>query len=268
MMGNRNGEDTIKVVKRMKNQPAMIIKMEGVVVQDYHSRNSGELPFSLMDGDGTALREAYEAGNLPEGHMITELDVMPQIYGVFRRLKEQDISTHVYARALALGCQIISQDDFSDMLLSLDGNIKRWKGEVGSWTYCGHRPELGCQCFSLTLERLVEQFDIDYEQTYVVTNDPIELGIAIRLGCRPIFVRSGVIDKGENGVEHLTDAVDILYAGMEGERCVECGAVMPPAWDGTKYKRGRPRRFHVDNCRLSYTIRKYRLREVGYYAEG
>lgn len=93
----------------------------------------------------------------------------------------------------------------------VDTKIEELGGKIAAYYYCPHHPEKGvgkykveCDCRKPQIGMFLKadkEFDIDFENSFIVGDKVSDLEVAVRLGMQPVLVKTG----------HGLDEVDKIY---------------------------------------------------------
>lgn len=113
-----------------------------------------------------------------------------------------------------------TENDVVKLHKHIDNELKKIDAKVDAYYYCPHHPEVDgkygkiCKCRKPELGMFLQaqsDFNIDFNESIVVGDKISDIESAIRLGMKPVIVKTGHGSKEIKKLKYKTEVFDSLY---------------------------------------------------------
>lgn len=156
-------------------------------------------PFVFVDRDGTLIADSGYV------HRIEDYELLPGAADGLRRLQEAGFGLAIVTNQSGIGRGYYGEADFERFQAHIVRDLAQRGVRISASYHCPHRPDAGCACRkpgTALLERARGELGADLGASWVVGDQPSDVELARRAGCRAVFV-----DRGEPVPDGLPDAV-------------------------------------------------------------
>jgi D-glycero-D-manno-heptose 1,7-bisphosphate phosphatase len=158
----------------------------------------GGRPFVFVDRDGTLV--------VDHGYTfrISDYEPLPGAIEGVRLLCEAGFGVVVVTNQSGIGRGRYTERDFQRFQAHLVRDFAAQGAHIEASYFCPHVPWEGCGCRKPApgmLERAASEHDVDLARSWVVGDQPSDIELAARAGCRAIYLLSG------EGVSRRADLV-------------------------------------------------------------
>ena len=170
--------------------------------------------FVFLDRDGTLVRDRGYT------HKLTDYELLPGVRKGLLRLSRGGFALAVVTNQSGIGRGYYAEADLQAFQAHLFADLERSGIRFECTFFCPHLPEAGCTCRKPApglLWRAREELGADLGESWVVGDQPADLELARRGGCRgAVLVGVDAIRQGELGEVHavrdLEEAADLILA--------------------------------------------------------
>ena len=166
----------------------------------------------FLDRDGVINRDPGFGGYVttPE-----EFEFLPGSVEALKKLSQAGYEVIVISNQAGVAKGLYSQKDLDDITVKMVREVEKAGGKISSVHYCPHRDEDDCNCRKPRtglFSQATEGLKIDFSDTFFVGDNRRDVLAAKAIGCKSIFVLSGIHRLEELGVQPDFVAADLLEA--------------------------------------------------------
>ena len=145
-------------------------------------------PYVFVDRDGTLVADRGYV------HRIEDYQLLPGAAAGLRRLQEAGFGLAIVTNQSGIGRGRYSEADFQRFQRHLVADLAGQGVAIAASYHCPHRPDEGCACRkpgTALLERARDELGADLSASWVIGDQPSDLELAQRAGCRAVYMLSG-----------------------------------------------------------------------------
>jgi len=144
---------------------------------------------------------------------------LPGSRAALKLLKERGYRVHIVSNQSAVGRGLMTRETLDDITARMLRAIRRHGGQIESVHYCTHRPEDNCDCRKPKtglLRQVAHEFGLDLGKVWLIGDKLTDMEVGNTMGCRTIFVKSGVLPETENIRPGQPDTPDFVAEDLLG----------------------------------------------------
>jgi histidinol-phosphate phosphatase family protein len=144
--------------------------------------------FVFVDRDGTVIEDRGFV------HRVEDYAPLPGAADALRRLQAAGFAIAIITNQSGIGRGRFSEADFERFQGHLIQDLANQGVRIEATYHCPHRPEEGCDCRkpgTALLQRAERELGARLEESFVIGDKPEDVEMALRAGCRPIYVLTG-----------------------------------------------------------------------------
>jgi len=144
--------------------------------------------YVFVDRDGTLVADRGYV------HRIEDYRLLPGAAAGLLRLQEAGFAIAIVTNQSGIGRGHYSEADFQRFQDHLVADLAAQGVAIAASYHCPHRPDEGCACRkpgTALLERARDELGADLSASWVIGDQPSDLELARRAGCRAVYVQSG-----------------------------------------------------------------------------
>lgn len=144
--------------------------------------------FVFVDRDGTVIEDRGFV------HRVEDYAPLPGAPEALRQLQEAGFGIAILTNQSGIGRGCFTEVDFQAFQGHLVQDLARQGVRIEATYHCPHRPEEGCECRkpgTALLRRAEQELGARLEESFVIGDKPEDVEMALRAGCRPIYVLTG-----------------------------------------------------------------------------
>lgn len=170
--------------------------------------------FVFLDRDGTLVRDRGYT------HKVADYELLPGVKKGLARLSGAGFGLAVITNQSGIGRGYYTEADFETFQAHLFADLERGGVRFEGTFLCPHLPEAGCTCRKPApglLWRAREEIGADLGTSWVVGDQPSDIELARRAGCRgAVLVGVGATQRATLGEVHavrdLEEAAEFILA--------------------------------------------------------
>ncbi|MBW2976424.1 HAD-IIIA family hydrolase [Candidatus Woesearchaeota archaeon] len=148
----------------------------------------------IMDRDGTINHDTGYA------HKIEDFKLVDGAIEALNMLKD-DFKFFIVTNQSGIGREIFTFEDFKKFNNHLIKTLKESNIRIEKTYTCPHHPDENCDCRKPSVKFIKEaekEFNLDLKNSWVIGDQPHDIEMGKRAGCKTIYVLTGYGKKREN----------------------------------------------------------------------
>ena len=144
--------------------------------------------FVFVDRDGTLVADRGYT------HRVEDYEPLPGAVSGLRRLQQAGYRIAIVTNQSGIARGLFSESDFARFQDHLVRDFAAQGVEIVASYHCPHLPDAGCGCRKPApglIERAARELAADLAASWVIGDQPSDVELARRAGCRAILVRAG-----------------------------------------------------------------------------
>jgi D-glycero-D-manno-heptose 1,7-bisphosphate phosphatase len=144
--------------------------------------------FVFVDRDGTVIEDPGFV------HRIEDYAPLPGAAEALRRLQGAGFAIAIVTNQSGIGRGLFSEAEFQTFQSHLIQDLSNRGVRIEATYHCPHRPDEGCDCRkpgTALLRRAEQELEARLEESFVIGDKPEDIEMALRAGCRPVYVLTG-----------------------------------------------------------------------------
>jgi histidinol-phosphate phosphatase family protein len=139
----------------------------------------------FLDRDGTIARDVHYCRR-PE-----DFELLPTAPEAIRLLNDSDFKVIVITNQSGIARGYFTEHTLAKIHEKMENELARDGARVDAIYYCPHHPDDGCDCRkpgTALYRRAAQEVDVDFHQSYVVGDMPMDVEAGRNLGCTTVLV--------------------------------------------------------------------------------
>ena len=139
----------------------------------------------FLDRDGTMVKD------VPYCSKVEDLELLPGIPEAVKLLNDNGFKVIVVTNQSGIARGYLSENTLSQIHNKLKSELTKFGAHLDAIYYCPHHPDDNCGCRKPKAGLLLQaskDFNIDFEQSYIVGDQPMDITAGRSLGCRTVLL--------------------------------------------------------------------------------
>lgn len=197
----------------------ILVDLDGVIRENNKSLGTGDKPPNV--DSKKALIKAYKNGRLPKYYYITkQKDIIfrPRALEALKILHKNGYQCFIITNQEAIGLNIISIEEFEQMIKYMNRQIIHAGGSITAWYFCQHSPYDHCVCRKpkpYMIYQAANDYDIDLSTSWMIGDNRTDIEAGRCAGCQTIQVAlqgQSVAFMADIHVNSLCEAVKVILS--------------------------------------------------------
>ena len=158
----------------------------------------------FLDRDGTIIEEVNFLST------VEETKLFPFTIDALRLLKEAGFLFFITTNQSGIARGYFGAAAVNAIHEKIQSELKNVGLRIESFHYCPHFPDQGCACRKPNIgmiEQALENFDIDLDESWMVGDKKLDIGMGFNAGIKTALVTTGYGEKHKESLERNPDII-------------------------------------------------------------
>ena len=149
----------------------------------------------FLDRDGTIAKD------VPYCRRVEDFEILPRVPDAIRLLNQAGYKVVVITNQAGLARGYFTQETLSSIHDKMTSELKKHGASIDAIYVCPHHPDEGCQCRKPSptlLSRAATDIGLALDRSYMIGDDPKDVGAGKAAGCRTIRLSADRNQQGDN----------------------------------------------------------------------
>jgi D-glycero-D-manno-heptose 1,7-bisphosphate phosphatase len=158
----------------------------------------------FLDRDGTIIKEVNFLST------VEETELYPETIKALKLLKEAGFLFFITTNQSGIARGYFDANAVNAIHAKIQHELTKNDLQIESFHFCPHLPDAGCSCRKPNtgmIEQACENFDIDLDQSWMVGDKKLDIGMGFNAGTKTALVRTGYGEKHQDDLERQPDII-------------------------------------------------------------
>jgi histidinol-phosphate phosphatase family protein len=165
----------------------------------------------FLDRDGTIAKD------VPYCRRVEDFEILPRVPDAIRLLNHAGYKVVVITNQSGIARGYFTQEILSAIHEKMTAELKKHGAFIDAIYVCPHHPDEGCQCRKPSptlLTRAATDISLALDRSYMIGNDPKDVGAGRAAGCRTVWLTTNRNHQGDDSPVVLCNhtATDLFEA--------------------------------------------------------